>query len=182
MVKPVCDSRGEPITVRPVGGGGKMSKSHGSMISIDEVMYRVAVVDPNYEFRYLGLRTPIDHGNMQVWQDKAGDGFFYTPIRFGKVPVYLHEKGNPIPTRFLDEGGNVSVQHPGKFPQVKYRILFDRLQELTAMGEAEGAEAESVREDLEEAKTHIPPEYIDLVETTNFPFLTTGYVCPSDGD
>lgn len=164
------------ISVHKVGGGGKMSKSRGSMISLDEVTYRVREVDPGYEFRYLGLRTEIDYENMQVWQDKGGDGFFYTPVRFGRVPVYLHEKGNPVPAR-LDCGDGVArVQHPGKFPEVKYKVLFERLQALTGAGEGDGDEARAVRDDLEEAKTHIPPEYVGLVETTNFPFITTGYV------
>lgn len=170
-------SGGKVISVRRTGGGGKMSKSGGTMITIDEVAYRVAELDPGYEFRYLGLNTPIDYRNIHVWRDREGDGNYYAPVRFGKVPVYLHEKGNPAPVKFIVDGEE-RVQHPGKFPLVKYKLLLNWLQELITRGEGGGDVAESVRADLEEAKTHLPPgdlEQLDLIATTSFPFLTTGF-------
>lgn len=89
----------------------KMSKSKGNVISVDEVVYGVANVDPRYEFRSPDGDV-IDWKELCVWRNPdPADNFYYTAVRFGRMPVFLHEAGNPVPALFLIDGEE-RVQHP----------------------------------------------------------------------
>jgi len=93
----------------------KMSKSRGNVVLPEEVVYGVMDWDAGYEFRMaaepdaeLQAIDPLEFG---VWRDKLKTGYFYSATRFGRLPVFLHEKGNPVPTLLL-LNGEEHMQHP----------------------------------------------------------------------
>lgn len=88
----------------------KMSKSRGNVVTVDEVIYGVADLDPSCEFRDLSGRV-IDYKSLGVWRHRSGDSMFYTSTRTGKRPVFLHQKDNPEPALLLIDGVE-RIQHP----------------------------------------------------------------------
>lgn len=91
----------------------KMSKSRGNVVTIDEVVHGVAVLDPSCEFRDAFGGVIGDYRAAGVWRDRAGDGMYYTSTRSGRQPVLLHERGNPMPA-LLSVGGVDRLQHEDK--------------------------------------------------------------------
>lgn len=91
----------------------KMSKSRGNVITPDEVMYGVAELQPGYEFRFFNGVVIDDFKELGVWRNRLNDSMFYTSTRTGKHPVFLHEKGNPVPALLLIDGEEC-LQHPEK--------------------------------------------------------------------
>ena len=81
----------------------KMSKSRGNGISVDEVVHGVYGVADGYEFRDASGAT-IAFLALGVWQNRGGDSMFYTAERFGRVPVFLCQIGNPAPCILLIDG------------------------------------------------------------------------------
>ena len=88
----------------------KMSKSRGNVIVPDEVVYGIYHLDKGLEFRLCDGRI-IDHLEWGVWRADEGKGFFFTSTRFGKIPAFLHEAGNPLPAKFFIDGKE-TIQHP----------------------------------------------------------------------
>ena len=81
----------------------KMSKSRSNAISVDEAVYGVCDVAQGYEFRD-SFGAVIDFRSLGVWRNRPGDGMYYTAARFGMLPVFLHQVGNPEPCILLIKG------------------------------------------------------------------------------
>lgn len=89
----------------------KMSKSRGNVVLPEEVVYGVYEYDSkNWEFR-LPNGDVIDPGELGVWRDKLRTGFYFTATRYRRMPIFLHEKNNPVPSLLLIDGEE-KVQHP----------------------------------------------------------------------
>ena len=104
----------------PKGDGAqweKMSKSKGNVIRPEEVVYGVRSIEDSHEFRDLD-NDVIDYRAWGVWQDEfrtvydkyvpnaegPKPSLFYTATRYGLRPVFIHQKDNPIPCLFTDNG------------------------------------------------------------------------------
>lgn len=89
----------------------KMSKLRGNVVAIDEVICGKADMALDYEFRDITGETIPDFLRPGIWRDRAGNGSVYTSMPTGKIPVFLHRKGNPVPVLF-EAGKDLLVQHP----------------------------------------------------------------------
>lgn len=70
---------------------GKMSKSKGNVITVDEVVHGVSKVDDEYEFRNINSEL-IDPVNRAYKVDNS----YRLYRRYGHHPIFLHRKSNPI--------------------------------------------------------------------------------------
>lgn len=91
----------------------KMSKARGNVVTPDEVIFGVAELAHGYEFRHPEGSLLEDYKKWGVWRNNLHDSMFYTSTRTGKSPVFLHEKGNPVPGMLLIDGEE-RVQHADK--------------------------------------------------------------------
>jgi hypothetical protein len=89
----------------------KMSKSRGNVVLPEEVVYGVAHLDDGYEFRLPDGKVIEDYLELGIWQDGLNSKMFFTATRYGRVPVFLHCKGNPVPAMLLLDGEE-KLQHP----------------------------------------------------------------------
>lgn len=89
----------------------KMSKSRGNVVLPEEVVYGVADLKPECEFRFISGGIISDYRECGIWQNCLHDKFFYTATRFGRLPVFLHYKDNPCPA-LLTINGKETLQHP----------------------------------------------------------------------
>jgi len=84
----------------------KMSKSRGNVVLPEEVVHGVFELPSGYEFRDSENQI-VDWKTLGVWRSEEG---YRTATRNGRQPVFLHEKGNPIPCLLLLQGRE-NVQH-----------------------------------------------------------------------
>lgn len=87
----------------------KMSKSRGNVITVDEIVFGVREVNEGYEFRF-PTGELVDYTKIDIYRNPE-DHLYYTTTRFGKQPVFLHEKDNSVPAIILWEGTEL-LQHP----------------------------------------------------------------------
>src|SRR3990167_10229920 len=85
----------------------KMSKSRGNGVSVDEVISGVSEINCNYEFRDIN-GYKIDYNKECIWN--AGDYQYFTAKRYGKKPVFLHQKEYLKPCAFVVDG-ELKFQH-----------------------------------------------------------------------
>ncbi|MHC4298020.1 MAG: hypothetical protein ACYS7Y_12015 [Planctomycetota bacterium] len=70
-----------------------MSKSRGNVVLPEEVVKGVFDLDPRFEFRDLKGEI-VDWKVKGVWFHDDG---YRTSTKFKRQPVFLHQKGNPVP-------------------------------------------------------------------------------------
>lgn len=87
----------------------KMSKSRGNVVLPEEVVYGVCDLDRGFEFRDVNGQV-VDWQEINIWRDKLKSGDFFTATRFGRRPVFLHFKDNPVPC-MLETDGEERLQH-----------------------------------------------------------------------
>ncbi len=88
----------------------KMSKSRNNVVTPDEVIYGVYELSRGFEFRTIDGVIHC-HRTFGIWQNKGGDGYYYTSTRSGRIPVFLCQCGDPRPCVLLIDG-HERVQHP----------------------------------------------------------------------
>jgi valyl-tRNA synthetase len=71
----------------------KMSKSKGNVVLPEEVINGVYELSPGHEFRGLDGEV-VDWEKLFIWLDIAG---YRTSTKYGRRPVFLHCKNNPVP-------------------------------------------------------------------------------------
>ena len=89
----------------------KMSKSRGNVVLPEEVVYGVADLPSEYEFRWPNGRVIEDFKDVGVWRDRLNTDLYFTASMFGRIPVFLHYKGNPVPAILVIKGQRTQ-QHP----------------------------------------------------------------------
>lgn len=88
----------------------KMSKSRGNVVLPDEVVGRIFEMHPTYEIRNRN-NILVDWRAIGAWRHYSADGMFYADSQHGRIPLFLHEIGNPIPC-MLEIGDTLRLQHP----------------------------------------------------------------------
>jgi valyl-tRNA synthetase len=86
----------------------KMSKSRGNVVLPEEVVYGVAELPSNLEFR--DIDGEVVDWKFNVWQEPISH-FYFTATRYGRKPVFYCIVGNPG-TPLIVVDGRKLVQHP----------------------------------------------------------------------
>lgn len=74
----------------------KMSKSKGNVINIEEITHGVYDLDESFEFRDL-KNNVVNFKEINIFRDTHNTGYYFTTRRFGKLPVFLCRKEEPVP-------------------------------------------------------------------------------------
>ncbi len=90
----------------------KMSKSRNNVITIEEVIYGVANLAGDYQFRLENGTVLDDYKEWGVWRNRHGDSMFYTSTKTGKLPVFLCHKDDATPPPLLINGTPTTQHEP----------------------------------------------------------------------